>query len=381
MGGFYAGLYLAFHIGWARAYRYRQRLPNWKNTPRPLTRFSIVIAARNEALNIENLLTDLCAQAYPAAAFEVIVVDDHSADDTAERVAYFSRAHPALAVRLFRMSETSAAPGTAPTAYKKAALATGIHAARFEYILTTDADCRMTSQWLHAWHSQIALRPQIVAMSGPVALSPAPTLLMRIQQYEFLGLNAMAASLQGLARPILANGANMMFSKAIFAHVGGYANIDGVNSGDDELLMQKIALAYPGRTGFAMQSQAMVTTPPLAYLSELLAQRKRWVSKSRHYPGKRTGRLLGAVYIWNVLMALLILSLPFKPGLLNVVAVLLLVKWLSEWIYLKRVSRFYAMPLGWKTFLLGSFLHIFYTAFIGIYGNIGRYQWKGRELR
>ena len=45
-------------------------------------RFSVVVAARNESHNIGPCLKALLAQQYPADHFEIIVVDDHSTDDT-----------------------------------------------------------------------------------------------------------------------------------------------------------------------------------------------------------------------------------------------------------------------------------------------------------
>src|SRR4051812_4790614 len=48
----------------------------------PSTFISVVIAARNEAKNISNILSDILTQNYPAALVEIIVIDDHSEDDT-----------------------------------------------------------------------------------------------------------------------------------------------------------------------------------------------------------------------------------------------------------------------------------------------------------
>ena len=47
-------------------------------------RFSIVVAARNEAQNISACVQSLLNQQYPSHQYEVIVVDDHSTDGSLE---------------------------------------------------------------------------------------------------------------------------------------------------------------------------------------------------------------------------------------------------------------------------------------------------------
>ena len=61
----------------------------------PTTRFAVLIAARNEAAVIGNLVDSLFAQNYPRDLYEVIVAPNNCTDDT-EAVA---RAHGA---RIFR---------------------------------------------------------------------------------------------------------------------------------------------------------------------------------------------------------------------------------------------------------------------------------------
>jgi chlorobactene glucosyltransferase len=55
-------------------------------------RVSVLVPARNEANNIANCLTGLCAQTYPN--FEIIVLDDHSDDETAAIVRDFAAKYP-----------------------------------------------------------------------------------------------------------------------------------------------------------------------------------------------------------------------------------------------------------------------------------------------
>src|SRR6476620_9818650 len=55
----------------------------------PGQKLSVIIPARNEENNIEACLLSLQKQSYPAHLYEILVVDDHSEDKTAEVVTRF----------------------------------------------------------------------------------------------------------------------------------------------------------------------------------------------------------------------------------------------------------------------------------------------------
>src|ERR1700749_2491434 len=69
----------------------------WKSIPdyvpailESTLKISVIVPARNEEKNIDNLLIALQDQTYPASLFEVIVVDDHSTDSTSDIVQQYS---------------------------------------------------------------------------------------------------------------------------------------------------------------------------------------------------------------------------------------------------------------------------------------------------
>jgi len=47
---------------------------------------TVIVPVRNEEKNIVHLLRDLKEQTYPADKYEVIIVDDHSTDQTTQKV-------------------------------------------------------------------------------------------------------------------------------------------------------------------------------------------------------------------------------------------------------------------------------------------------------
>src|SRR6201991_817413 len=80
------------------------------------TRISVIIPARNEEQNIVSCLDSLARQTYPRELYEVVVVDDHSADGTANSVRKFSSSdstgpihHPLIQHGSVRQARASAA--------------------------------------------------------------------------------------------------------------------------------------------------------------------------------------------------------------------------------------------------------------------------------
>ncbi|MEM7038037.1 MAG: glycosyltransferase, partial [Bacteroidota bacterium] len=210
---------------------------------------SVIVPARNEAANIAACVKAVMAQDYPAARFELIVVNDHSEDatrDLAEEAAGIAGN--------FRVLDLEKAQGVA---YKKAAVAAGIAAAKGEIILTTDADCTMGPGWISAMVAQF--RPEVGMVSGPVLLE-SETTFGHFQALEFMGLIAVGAGAIEAGTPNMCNGANLAYRKAVFEEVGGFAGIDHIASGDDELLMHKIAAETNYIGAFAKCSGAVVRT-------------------------------------------------------------------------------------------------------------------------
>ncbi len=100
------------------------------------TKVSVIIPARNESQNIGECLESIIDQTYSPALFEIIVVDDHSTDETAAIVSgYMGKTN----VKLVMLSDEL--NGTLINSYKKKAIEAGIKKSTGDLIVTTDADC------------------------------------------------------------------------------------------------------------------------------------------------------------------------------------------------------------------------------------------------
>lgn len=349
------------------------RLPLSTNTllSRPLS-VSILIAARNEEETIGNCLRDIMEQDYPSSLIEVIVVDDHSTDQTSQRVLAFKNKN----IKLIQLNENKAL-----NSYKKRAITEAIAHSRGELIVTTDADCRAGPGWIRAI-SAAYLEGNSRLISSPVVYFEEATPFQKIQSLEFMYLIGSGAACIANKVPFTCNGANLAYEKATFEAVGGFAGIDHLASGDDELLLHKIAKAYPGEVRFLKSHEAVVFTRPKETFEAFYQQRKRWASKSLIYRTKLPvvfAFFLGAYYVDMAANLVIGLWAP-APFYLEIFVLQFAVKFTLEAIFLFRITRFFRRRELLAYLLPLDLLHGFYWLLMGIAGNSGKYTWKDRKV-
>jgi len=335
--------------------------------------FSVLIAARDEAAALPHLLAALRAQTLAASQFEVLLIDDHSTDGTADLVLAASQSVP-FALRLI-----SQPPGLTG---KKAALAAAEAQARAPWVVCTDADCRPAPGWLAAYAALLAQQPTLHFVSGPVRLTPGGAWFDGLLGLEFAGLVGVGAGCIARGRPTMCNGANLAYRRTTFHEVGGYADNADLASGDDEFLLHKIRQRHPAGVRFLLRPEAVVDTPAPATLRALLRQRVRWASKYPHYRPAAPRQLALLVVGANVSLALGLLAGVAEPALWPWVAGAWALKlgadaWLL-WPVLGLLKR-----RRWLAWLLPlQLLYAPYAVAVGLAGQRRQgYRWKGRQVR
>ncbi len=337
----------------------------------PITRVSVLIAARNEEANIGRTLTAILEQDFPAGLLEVIVVDDHSTDATSAVISSFS----SRGVKLLKLNESEPL-----NSYKKKAIATAIAVATGELIVTTDADCRMGPDWLATVVAYAEAQGSFL-VSSPVVYSEERSFFEELQTLEFLYLIGLGGAGIGNRQPSTCNGANLAYRRDIFHELGGFNGIDHLASGDDELFLHKVAARYPDKIGFCKAKEAIVYTDAKRSLGGFINQRRRWASKSTHYRNKGVVALGIAIWLFNVLLLATALMACFAaPGLWMALALAFTLKLAVETLFLYPLCRF-ADRRGLLAYLpLLTLMHVVYMVYIGLAGNVGKYQWKGRRV-
>jgi cellulose synthase/poly-beta-1,6-N-acetylglucosamine synthase-like glycosyltransferase len=338
------------------------------------TSFSIIIPARNEAVNIAACLNSIIAQNYPAKYIEIFVIDDFSTDETAAIVQQFKQQHSNI--QLIELSKEDRPPTN--NAYKKWAIEMAIQRANGTWIVTTDADCIVGVNWISCLAKCIE-KEQPALIVAPVRFIYYPTLLGIFQYVDFLSLQGITAASVSAGVHSMCNGANLAYKKSAFMAVNGFTGINHIASGDDMLLMNKIKQAYPNKISYLFHPNAIVLTQPVFTWSDLLHQRIRWASKADKYDDKSIFWVLLLVYVYNLLLFILPFIAIFKWPILLYWILLLTIKTLVELSFMKPVSSFFGENhLKWFTILQP--IHITYTVIVGWLGKFGHYQWKGRKV-
>ena len=348
---------------------------NWKNGTRAyrapvaaaeLPIISVIIPARNEAANIGACLQSVLDQDYPFGKMEIIVIDDHSSDGTAEIVEQI------IDQRLHLMSlQGDHGQG------KKAALEKDIQKGQGTLIVTTDADVIVPKSWLKeiakAWNGGAKM------ILGPVQMTGSVNLLTAWQGLDVCGTMLLTGAAVYQGRPLLANGANLAFTKTFFQELGAYQGNEKLASGDDIFLLQKAVKKEAASIQFLFTKPATVTTKAEDSWRKLFWQRLRWAGKTGAYRDAYLVVFQALVYFlcWGMLLLLpLLFYQPLLAGLSWGV------KLLTEGFFL----RFACREMGdrkWLTWLLPvQLIHPFYMVLIGTLALLPLpFYWKGRRVR
>jgi len=368
----YAFLIAYYYRAWVAIPEYLPAKENQK-AARPI--ISVVIPARNESANIGNCLESLSRQTYPADCFEIIVVDDHSTDETWNIINGISYA--GLKIVPIRLKGEEADMKT--RAYKKLALENGIHAANGSLIVTTDADCSFPPAWLETIASYYAFT-NAKFIAAPVKINTDKSFLSTFQTLDFITLQGITGASVFKKIHSMCNGANLAYEKKVFFEVGGFRDIDHIPSGDDMLLMHKVYKKYPNDVLFLKSRDATVTTMPEKRWRGFINQRIRWASKADSYDDKRIFYVLILVLLLNFLFLCMLVAGLWSHTFLFIFILLLLLKTIVEYPFVRKTAIFFNQQRLMIYFPLFQPLHILYTVVIGLLGKFGTYMWKERKV-
>lgn len=330
-------------------------------------RVSVIVPYRNEEQRLTKLISALDIQEYQN--FEVVFVNDHSSD-ASEQVLDALFKNVKFPYQSLSLNQTYG---------KKAAISMGVAKASGEIILTTDADCWFGENWIGSMAANFT-NQQVQLVSGPVRLT-GESLFQRWQQMEFSVLIVTGAAGIQWKKPSMANGANLGYRKAAFEAVNGFEGVDGIASGDDELLMMKIHKKYADGLSFAKNIDALVTTEALASWPAFKNQRLRWAGKWRF--GSRPSSVAGALAVFVFNLSFLLLPLAAGSGSLSwsQVAVLAGGRLLAELVLLLVIRHFFRFRPSVVALLLHQILYPFYAVYFGMAANFGKFHWKGRSYK
>ncbi len=348
----------------------------YENDAEPATRFSIIIPARNEEVSITTCIQSILQNNYPKQLVEIIVIDDHSTDQTVNIVLKLQQQHHNI--RLIKLADVL--KGQQLNSYKKKAIEMAVAQSTGEWIVTTDADCIVTTDWLAVYDAYIR-QYDPVFVAAPVMFLNTGSWVSIFQCLDFISLQGITAASVSSGFHSMCNGANLAYRKDVFNEVGAFKGIDSIASGDDMLLMHKIQTAYPKRIGYLFSQKAVVKTLPMPGWKSFINQRIRWASKADSYNDRRIYWVLLYVYVLNLLLFLLPFTMHWYQPVFYYWLGLLLLKTFSEFTFMYFAASFFDLQRLLRWFPFMQPFHILYTVIAGWLGKFGKYQWKGRTVK
>ncbi len=334
------------------------------------TSVSVLISVRNESGRIEALLSDLAGQTYPAENFEVLIIDDHSQDDTVSLAQSFIE-RTSLNISLVRMPEGLEG--------KKNAISGGIEKARGKLIVTTDGDCRVKPRWLETLEG-FYREHKVKMITGGVCFEEGKNSREKILALEFASLVGSGAATLSMGYPSMCNGANLAYEKQAFVEVNGYKDSEGQASGDDEFLMHKIYRRYPGQVAFLKHKDSIVETEAPVSWKAFFEQRRRWASKWESYTYTHVKLLALFIFGSNLAVVINFFLCFLKSYPLDLFLIFLIFKFMLEFLFLRSVLVYFGRKVEIWTFLITETVYPFYVVLFALLGRTGKYNWKNREI-
>ena len=241
---------------------------------------SVIICAKDESDNIRKFLPFILEQDYPT--YEVIVINDGSADDTGQLLSD-------LSILYSNLRTTFVPVGANNVSTKKLGLTLGVKAAKYDLLLFTDADCLPEDK---TWIARMVrnFTPETDFVLGYGAYLHNKGFLNRLITYDtlFIGLQYMGMALA--RKPYMGVGRNLAYRKEIFFAQKGFASTLHLSAGDDDLMVNKAST--PSNTRIEIAPESITWSEPHSTYSGWYFQKERHLSVSPYYKSSSKARLL-----------------------------------------------------------------------------------------
>lgn len=334
-----------------------------ENTHEPVP-ISVIVCAHDEEKNLRELVPILLAQDHPE--FEVIVVDDRSNDELYDYLLQATQEHERLKMVHVRQKPEKING-------KKFALTLGIKAARYDYVLFTDADCRPTNnQWVKKMSAYFHENIQFVLGASPYEKRKG--ILNSFIRFESFITSIQFIGLALLGKPYMGVGRNLAYKKDLFLNNKGFHPHLEVTGGDDDLFVNRYATQANTAISFANDSHTI--SQPKTTWSEFYTQKLRHLSVGKYYRFSDKF-ILGLFSLsWMISFFIAIPAAFFGP-----LGTVLLSIFIVRWILLLVLMTIAPRKLGgtfepWKTPFL-DFIYVFYYLVTGVKALLSKkVKWK-----
>lgn len=310
---------------------------------------SVIIPFKNEEENLSTLIQNLKTQTLNSEHFEIIFINDNSNDNSEKIIKNLVNNIPDF--HLINSEKNG----------KKNAIKAGIQFSQTNLIVTTDADCIHQASWLEEiLNYYLKHKPKMII--APVLMT-GETFFQKLQTIDFLSLTASTAGAAGIKRPIMCNGANLVYEKKVFEEFNDAFKIEE-SSGDDIFLLHNVKKNYPKEIQYLQSKRAIVFTEAEKSIKAFFRQRIRWASKSKSY--KDFDTILSAFIVFSTNLAIVLLTCIsiFSVEYTKYLLIIWGLKTLADFIFLIISGNYFTENKDIGFIPLLSFLYPFYVSYI-----------------
>lgn len=272
---------------------------------------SVIICGYNEEKHWEALVEQLLQQDYPN--FEIVLVNDQSTDNTKFLFKQWEN-HPKI--KLVDIPE-SIKKGLG----KKFALSLGIKAAKYDYLLLTDADCYpKDATWISSMVQHFATKDIVL---GYGAYEKRPGFLNKLIRFDTFQVAIQYFSYALMGKAYMGVGRNLAYKKSLFFDNKGFASHLHLPSGDDDLFIKEVTNSN-NTTLSTCHSSHTLSVPKTTWKS-WIRQKSRHLSTGLYYKPYHK-LMLGLWTLSQALFWVLFLVLLFFKPFLYIVAALFMIR-------------------------------------------------------
>lgn len=329
---------------------------------------SVIICARNESENLAKYLPSVLNQKYPS--YEVVVVNDGSSDETKTVLTALAAEYP----HLYHTYVPQEAQVMSP---KKLALTVGIKAAKNDLLLFTDADCSPISEF---WIKNMVknFTPQKDFVLGYGAYEQKKGFLSHLISYDtfFIALQYMGFAIKG--HPYMGVGRNMAYRRQVFFNMKGFASMLHLQSGDDDLFVNKAA--NQTNTRVEINPDSVTVSSIKETFKDWYIQKERHLSTSSYY---RSGskNMIGFEVLTRGLFYLSLIAISvLSPLLLTLIALgVFILRYTTQALVVNLTAKHFKERRFYLSLVLFDILLPTITCYVlldNLFRRKTKYKWK-----
>lgn len=325
--------------------------------------FSVIIAAKNEAKNLQRFLPFILQQKY--SKYEIIVILDKCTDESEAILKAFQQQYVHL--RYLKIESTNEG-----WASKKFALSEGIYAAKNEYLAFTDADCEVGEEWLSEMAKHFE-EEETQLVLGLGMYFEYPSFLNKFIRFETFYTAFQYIGWANVGVPYMGVGRNLGYRKSFFLQNQGFTAFKAQLSGDDDLFVNAYANAQ--NTRIMTSAKSISFSEPKHTFSEWLHQKFRHVSASSQY-SLLTQFVLAAFHFAHIGSYFFGFLALFSPNYRQMIILIFLFRLILGWLVflfvnyrVKEKNLLYLYPVL-------DLFYFFYNSIIVPLGLIRKPQWR-----